>query len=73
MFLINHIKALSKDFDVYLVANFNEESKKILNHLNLAGYKSIAIHRSINMISDLKSIYKLYKYFKSPASPSMYT
>lgn len=64
-FLKNHLDGLSLEYDLYFVANINEDNKSVLKLFNFFDYKSIPINRNINIISDLKSVYKLYKYFKS--------
>jgi len=66
-FLSDHIKELSKDYDIYLAGNFSEEDNAFLENLNLAGYKSIEIYRKINLKKDLSSVLKLRKYLKKEA------
>lgn len=65
MFLLNHVKELSKDFDIYLVANFDEESKKVLSYFNFKGHKNIDLNRDISIIKDISAVYNLCKYFKT--------
>lgn len=62
-FLIDHITELSKHYDVYIVANCTITEIEEIKHLNIKEIKNIPIHRKINIISDIKSIYFLYKYF----------
>jgi glycosyltransferase involved in cell wall biosynthesis len=63
-FLKNHIILLSKDFDVYLVANFENESPSMFNKLPLKKIKHIAIPREISLLKDLKALIALRDYFK---------
>lgn len=64
MFLLNQLKAFSKDYELFLVANINDENKYILQHQNFDHHKSIPISRNINPIKDLKTVYSLFKYFR---------
>ena len=63
-FLKNHIILLSKYFDVYLVANFENESPSMFNSLPLKGIKDIALPREISLLKDLKALMTLRSYFK---------
>lgn len=56
------IKYLSREFDVYLVANIKDTDD--LSDLNLAGYRSIPIVRRPNLKEDLKALKMLISYFK---------
>lgn len=61
-FLKNHIVCLSEYYDVYLIANFCDETE--ISGLKLAGSKSIRIERRPNLIADLKALKELRRYFK---------
>ena len=61
-FLRDHIAALSKEYEVYLVANV--EDVDIVNTLSLTAYQSIPINRKISLWKDLVALWKTYKYFK---------
>ena len=61
-FLKDHIKALSGEYDIYLVANI--ESEEDIIGLNIAGWKSIDIQRGISMVKDIQAVWQLIKYFK---------
>ena len=61
-FFKDHIARLSEVFDVYLVANINEEEE--VTGLRLAGYKSIKIERKPSLFADIKSLFQLFRYFK---------
>ena len=63
-FVKNHLDSLSKEYNIYLVANINDANKDVLKLFNFFDYKSIPINRNINILYDLKSVYQLYKYFK---------
>jgi len=63
-FLQNHIKSLATFYDVYLVANFENDSSFISNTLPLKGIKDIAIMREISLLKDLKAMMALRSYFK---------
>ncbi len=62
-FLANHIEALSEDYDICLVGNFDESDIDNLKHLKLFEIKKIPIKRGINFFFDFLSLYKLYIYF----------
>jgi glycosyltransferase involved in cell wall biosynthesis len=62
-FLANHIEALSKNYNIYLVGNFDESDIDNLKHLKLVEIKIIPIKRGINLYFDFLSLSKLYIYF----------
>lgn len=61
-FLVDHIKALSNDYDVYLVANL--EGNPDFNIEGLKGVKHIPIQRNITIFNDLKAVRLLSSYFR---------
>ena len=61
-FLKDHIKVLSKDYDIYLVANIDSEDD--VKGLGIAGWESINIQRGISLVNDIKTVWQLKKYFK---------
>ena len=61
-FLRSHMEALREDYKVYYVCNEPDESKVLVPR---DGYKCVDIHRNISLVNDLKSVWTLYKYFKS--------
>ena len=61
-FLKDHIKTLSKDYDIYLVADI--ESEEDVKGLNIKGWKRIEIQRGISIAKDLSAVWKLRAYFK---------
>jgi glycosyltransferase involved in cell wall biosynthesis len=64
-FLREHLEALGKDFNIFLVGNFSESDFATLQKLNISGYHSVEIYRKINLFKDLISVIKLRNYFKS--------
>ena len=62
-FLLKHFEYLSKQYDIYLVANFDDFESKI-DTSNIKEIKNIAIKRGISVFDDLKSIIALNKYFR---------
>lgn len=62
VFLKDHIDSLSALYDVYLVANYRDESE--IAGLRLAGSKSVRIERRPSIISDLKALKELQRYFE---------
>ena len=61
-FLKEHFKLLSSHFDIYLVGNFKNMDKKIFSSLSITDYKSIPIHRKINIFYDVINLFKLRNY-----------
>ena len=61
-FLRDHIKALQVKYDVYLVGNISNQEQ--VQALQLTGWHKIEIHRSISLLNDIKSLWKLYMYFR---------
>ena len=61
-FLKDHIACLSEYYDVYLVANYTNDTE--IAGLQIAGSKSIQIERQPNIKADLKALKELRQYFK---------
>lgn len=61
-FLKDHIKELSKDFDIYLVANIKSEEE--IKGLELKGWRSIEIERGISLKKDIRVVWQLRRYFR---------
>lgn len=72
-FLVNHIKALSDFYDVYLVANFDNVNPDIFKNVPLKAIKDINILRNINLFSDTKTLFALRKYFKEEQFDAVHT
>ena len=61
-FLSDHIRALSKEYDVFLVAN--SELPDAMKDLPLSGYHIVKIERGISLWNDLKGVFALKRYFR---------
>lgn len=62
-FLCDHIKLLSQEYDIYIVANFKNGETQELQDLNIKEFKYIPIHREISIKYDIKSLLLLRYYF----------
>lgn len=60
-FLNGHIEYLSTDFDITVVCKFDGNENKISQK---ASVKNIGISREVSPLSDLKSIYQLWRFFR---------
>jgi glycosyltransferase involved in cell wall biosynthesis len=71
-FLLEHIKTLSEEFEVYLIANFeNEEQKNISPYLKKVFH--VNIERNINLLKDLQALIKLKKILKNEAFDAIHS
>ena len=61
-FLTDHFKALSANYDIYLVANI--ESVRTITFDGVKHVENIPIVRSINISKDLNALHRLRSYFK---------
>ena len=61
VFLKDHIKALSEEYDVYLVGNIQSEDE--VKNLAIKGWHSIEIERGISLSKDLCAVFALKRYF----------
>lgn len=61
-FLRDHIEALSRDFDIYLVGNIKDENE--VKGLKIAGWHHIDIERGISFGKDIKAVWQTICYFK---------
>lgn len=61
-FLKDHIRELSKYYDVYLAANIQNE--KEIDGLEIKGFFNFPISRKISIRNDLTALIKLISYFK---------
>lgn len=64
-FLLKHFEYLSKHFDIYLVANFEENAAIQFSSSFIKDIKHINIHRNISLIQDIKALFSLRKYLLS--------
>lgn len=61
-FLRDHIEALAKEYDIFLVGNIKNEDK--VKGLALIGWHRIDIERGISLWRDLKAVFAARRYFK---------
>ena len=61
-FLRDHIDALSKEYDVYLVGNIKSDNE--LKMLSLKGWHHVGIERGISLWKDIKAVWAAYRYFR---------
>ena len=59
---MSHINSLAKEFDVSVIANFDEFMPADLNWIS---FTSFDIRRKINPVKDLKALYALTTYFRA--------
>jgi glycosyltransferase involved in cell wall biosynthesis len=65
VFLPNHINVLQKEFDVYVIANFDDGLTPLsLPQLDIYHRYHITIERNIHLINDIMALIRLQKYFK---------
>ena len=62
-FLRDHINALSRYFDIYLVGNIKDENE--VKGLKIVGWHHIDIERGISFWKDLKAVWQTTCFFKS--------
>lgn len=62
-FLKDHIKALSVNYDVYLVGNIQSEDE--VKNLAIKGWHGVGIERGISIWRDLSAVFALKRYFKT--------
>jgi len=72
-FLLNHFEALSNDFEVSLIANFEKENINDFKLESLKHIHSIAIHRSINIFQDILAVWNLTWYLKKMQFDAVHT
>jgi len=61
-FLMKHFEYLSEIFDIYVVANFEQNPGFTLDNQFIKGQKNIEIARSISLLKDGKALFDLRKY-----------
>ncbi len=61
-FLKGHIAALTKEYDVYLVADIKSEEE--VAGLALTGWHRIGIERKISIWRDIKAVWATFRYFR---------
>ncbi|QDP85823.1 glycosyltransferase family 4 protein [Chryseobacterium sp. SNU WT5] len=70
--LLENIKALSTEFEVYLVANFKNEEQINISP-DLTDIFHVQIERKINLIKDLQALNKLRKVLKEQSFHAIHT
>lgn len=65
VFLTNHIVVLSEIYDIYIIANFDNEKECKFDDLEIKQLKNIAISRKIDVAQDLKALFQMKNYFKT--------
>lgn len=71
VFLLKHFEYLSKEFEITLVANFEQETDFDIPFVKHK--KHIAIQRNINVIKDLSALYSLYEFLKKEKFDATHT
>lgn len=61
-FMVEHIRILSEDYSVYLIANFSDANNPEIN--GVSGFININIKREITLYSDFSSLFTLIKVFR---------
>ena len=61
-FLKDHIEALSKEYEVYLVGNIQSDAE--VKGLALSGWHHVDIERGVSLLRDLKAVWQTRWYFK---------
>lgn len=61
-FLKDHIEALSKKYEIYLVGNINSDAD--VDGLTLSGWHHVEIERGISLWCDMKAVWQTRRYFK---------
>ncbi len=72
-FLLKHFEYLSKDFDIYLAANFAEDATSSFESPYIKAVQNIAIHRDISIFRDVKALVSLRTYFKKMNFDAVHT
>lgn len=72
-FLLKHFQYLSDDFDVYLVANFEDKLSDSFVSPYLKEIKSVGIQRNISIFKDVESLFSLSKYFNEMQFDAIHT
>ena len=62
-FLKNNFKILSKEVEIYLVGNFNNEELILFKKYSIKQTHVIPIVREINLFYDIMSLFKLFNFF----------
>lgn len=71
-FLLEHFRVLSSTFDVFLIANFENEAQENVSPF-LKGTFDIKIQREINILNDLQALKSLTKVLKKEAFDAIHS
>jgi glycosyltransferase involved in cell wall biosynthesis len=71
-FLLEHIKVLSTEFDVYLVANFENEEQKLISPF-LVKVFDVKIERDITLIKDFRALMTLKAILKKESFDAIHS
>ena len=72
-FLANHIRLLDTYYDIYLVVNLTDGDLSMVSDLPINAVKHIEISRNIDLVKDLKALYRLRQYFKKHKFDAVHT
>lgn len=61
-FLKDHIEALSKKYEIYLVGDIKSDAD--VEGLALSGWHHVDIERGVSLLRDLKAVWQAWKYFR---------
>lgn len=72
-FLRNHFQYLSNHFDIYLVANLEEDVSVPFSSPHVMGMKHIGIQRKISVFKDIKALFALRNYLAKMEFDAVHT
>ena len=72
-FLVNHIIALNKKYDVSLITNMSTHSNLLSDVLNNVKFHHVSIHRKISVYHDFIALFELIKIFKQQKYDLIYS
>lgn len=72
-FMLKHFEYLSKEFDIYLIANFEDNATIVFSSSYVKAIKNIPIHRSITLFKDVRALFLLIQYLKQQQFDAVHT
>jgi glycosyltransferase involved in cell wall biosynthesis len=72
-FMLLHFEYLSRHFEVYLIANFNDNSSINFSSPFVKATKNIPIQRNISIFKDIKALFLLISYLKKEKFDAIHT
>ena len=72
-FLMKHFEVLATEYDIYLIANFENFDKTAFKNISNISLHHLPIVRSINLFHDVKSLILLYKYLNKMKFDSVHS